>query len=438
MRCAPPYAVLLVLILASTHVLAWGRTHTAIRQWAVKALPDWQRELLGPEATDKLCGEFKSLQDQHAGGKSPELDKYCRPPGARVSLHDVPPPEAGLRAIQWYLWQVGANLRKGEKVEAMKFLGVLCHWNEDPGSPSAHSSPITESVLRQLVPPVREKENLNYLFGYGGIADAGAFKIPEETYRPKLLGASISEAAARIYQGQRMLRYHNSRYIIPVAQDTMYGDGRKADEARAAAALYNAKHVADILYTALCLAADRVDPSEAAALATQRLTEWLSDYTGGPLIPHPYYVVPFLVNQSMDAKRKLHPLQFSGEGKAADVAHGFGMGAPFALDYTLAPGGVFAEFTCRVGLHPTAGPSGKVSFRVEVNGQVAAKTDFIAAGAPPQALKVPLPSTEVVKLTLATEPAPGSQSLDNLTVWSEPTLHRAVNVPSYQPPRGAD
>jgi len=249
--------MLMFIVLSETDLEAWGRGHGLIRHWAVEHLPEWQRELIGKEHFKDLCTKYTSLQDKHAGGKRPDLDKYCRPPGPRPSLHDVQPIERGVPAMQWYLYPVGECIRKGEKGEAVKFLGVLCHWNEDPGSPSAHSSPVSETILRQLIPPPKDKQNLNYIFGYGGISDQGKYTIPEEDYTPKLLGASIPEAGARIYQAQRALRYHNSQYIVPVIQGTVYGDAAKADEARAAASLYNAKHTADVIYTALCLAADR-------------------------------------------------------------------------------------------------------------------------------------------------------------------------------------
>ena len=426
---APHTAMLLVTLLGASRVFAWGRGHALIRPWAVSRLPQWQKELVGEPALTMLCSEFMSLQDQHASGRRPDLDRYCVPPGARVSLHDVGPAHAAAPAMAWYLDQVRAHLRRGERTEAMKSLGVLCHWHEDPGSPSAHSSPVTETVLRQLIPPPDDKQNRNYLYGYGGIADRGRYTIPNEPYKPALLGASIAEAAARLYQAQRVLRYHNSQHIVPVIRDEMYGDGSGADEARAAGALYNAKHVADVIYTALCLAADRVDPGEAGTLRTQRLTEWLSDYAGGPLIPHPHYVVPFLVDQSMDAERRLHPLRFWGEGRAAEVAFGFGMGAPFALDYTFAPSGAFAEFTCRVGLHVVAGKQGHVKFRVHVNGRLAQETDFMGSREPAVLLRAALPASPVVRLRLETVPAPGSPSLHNLAVWAEPTLHREPTMP---------
>jgi hypothetical protein len=402
---------------------AWGKGHRLIRLWAVSRLHDWQREWIGQEHLDRLCREYTSLQDQHAGGRAPELDPYCLVPGVRLSLHDVNPAEASFQAKRWYLERIIESLREGETDEAMKFLGVLCHWNEDPGCPSAHCSPITEQQLKVLIPPPADKQNLNYLYGYGGIADVGNYEIPEEEYRPRLLGASIEEAAARIYQHQRLLERRAAARIVPLVQDMMYGDGTKADQQRAEAALENARHVADVIHTALCLAADRIDADEADTWSRQPLTDWLPEFTGGR-VGHPYYVTPFLVNQAMDADRKLHPLLLPGPDGERPIEHGYGMGAPFTLNFTLAPAGVFERFTCRVGLHPNASEGGEVAFAVLANGEELYRTQPIRSGDPPATIDVRLPEEGVLKLGLQTIPADPEASKQNLTVWADPTLHR--------------
>lgn len=404
---------------------AWGKGHRLIRLWAVSRLHDWQREWIGQEHLDRLCREYTSLQDQHAGGQAPELDPYCLVPGVRLSLHDVNPAEASFQGKKWYLERMIESLREGKTDEAMKFLGVLCHWNEDPGCPSAHCSPITEQQLKTLIPPPADKQNLNYLYGYGGIADVGNYEIPQEEYRPRLLGASVEEAAARIYQHQRLLERRAAARIVPLVQDMMYGDGTKADQQRAEAAVENARHVADVIHTALCLAADRIDADEAKAWSRQPLTDWLPEFTGGR-VGHPYYVTPFLVNQAMDADRKLHPLLLTGREGERPVEHGYGMGAPFTLNFTLAPGGVFERFTCRVGLHPNAGEGGEVAFAVLANGEELHRTNPIRSGDPAVTVDVRLPEEGVLKLGLQTIPADPAASKRNLTVWAKPTLHLSV------------
>ena len=404
----------------TSELWAWGKGHRLIRLWAVARLPKWQRALIGTESLDRLCQDYTSLQDKHAGGKAPELDRYCQVPGVRVSLHDVNPAEPSAKAMLWYLEQITQRLQANEIDEAMKYLGVLCHWNEDPGCPSAHSSPISEQQLKMLLPPPKDKQRYNYLYGAGGIMDVGNYEIAEVAYQPQLLGRTPQEAALRIYQHQRLLQRQAATHIVPIVQDVMHGDGRVADKHRSAAALANARHTADIIYTTLCLAAGRLDGNQTKQ-DHQRLTQWLPEFRGG-MIPHPYYVTPFLVDQAMDAQRQLHPLAFFNED--ARIATGYGMGTPFSLDFVLAPGSVFDEFTCRVGLHAQAGPHGAVAFAVVANRQELIRTEPLQAGDEPVSIRVKLPRAEVLKLSLQTIAAEDSTASHNLTVWAEPTLRR--------------
>lgn len=414
---------MVILLVPAQPVWAWGKGHRLIRLWAVARLPEWQREWVGQEHLDRLCRDYTSLQDRHAGGNAPELDPYCIVPDVRVSLHDVNPAEASFQAKRWYLKRIMEHLQDGHTDEAMKFLGVLCHWNEDPGCPSAHSSPVSERQLKRLIPPPKDKENLNFLYGYGGIADIGTYVLPEEDYRPRLLGGTIDEAVARIYQHQRILESGAAARIVPLVQAVMAGDTAKADEQRAAAALDNARHVADVIYTVLCLASKRIDEEESAGLATQPLTDWEPEFAGGN-IGHPYYVSPFLVNQAMDADRRLLPLALPGEANAGKIEHGYGMGAPFTLKFTIAPGGVFDRLTCQVGLHPAAGDEGEVTFVVLANGEELHRTGPIRSGEQAEKIDIRLPQTGVLKLSLQTVPSNAAASKQNLTVWADPVLHR--------------
>lgn len=401
----------------------WGGEHRLIRLWAVARLPEAQREFVGQRHLASLCGDYTSLQDRHAGGNAAQLDAYCRVPDVRVSLHDVNPPEPSAKALVWFVGQVIERLRVGETDEAMKYLGVLCHWHEDPGCPSAHCSPVTEAALKILLPPPPEKANLNYLYGYGGIAATGAFQIAEAEYLPRLLGATVEEAALRMYQHQRQLERRSAAHIIPIVQDIVYGDGVQANRLRAEAALDTARHIADMIYTVVSLARDTIDPDQTARFRQQRLSEWLPDARSA-MIGHPYYVTPFLTDQAMDARRGLHALSFSGENEGSRVEFGYGMGAPYSLDFTLTPGGVMQRFTCRVGLHPTAEPSGEVEFAIVVNGNELVRTRPIRAGQPPESIDIVLPKVDVMRLSLQTHPSNAADSKQNLTVWGEPMLHR--------------
>lgn len=267
-----------------------------------------------------------------------------------------------------------------------------------------------------------DRARCNYLFGAGGIADIGEYELADVPYTPRLLGRTREEAAMQIFQRQRLLERNAAAHIVPLVQDMMRGDGTKAAKHRAEAALYNAKHIADVIHTAVCLAADRFDGG-AKPGDTQPLTEWLP----GPMGKrpgHPYYVTGFLVNQAMDAKRNLHPLAFGGVGKARKVAQGFGTGAPFAIDYTLAPGGVYRRFTCRVGLHETAGADGEVAFAVLINGKEALRTKPLGPNDVPEIISIELPADKILRLSLVTIPTDPEKSLSNLAVWGDPTLSK--------------
>lgn len=408
-----------VLGLASpSEVFAWGQGHRLIREWAVQRLPEWQRKAIGEEHFRNLCVNYKSLQDQHAGGRAPELDRYCKVPGARLSLHDVNGPEVSAKAALWYLDQIVGRIREGDLDEAMKFLGVLCHWHEDPGCPSAHSSPINEAQLKILVPPPKEKARYNYLYGAGGIADVGRYQLPDEDYHPRLLGRSREGIALRLCQHQRLLERNAAAHIVPLVQDMMHGDGSKAAQHRASAAHYNAKHIADLIHTVLSLAYQRFDGSQGE---TQKLTDWLPD----PIRKrsgHPYYVTGYLVDQAMDAKRNLHGLRFAIDPFGSSSPSGFGTGAPFSIDYTLAPGNVFARFTCRVGIHEAAGNDGAVAFSVVANGKELIRTKFLRRSDPPTGIDVQLPVAAILKLSLNTIAEDSSKSTSNLAVWADPVL----------------
>ena len=411
-------SIALIVLGEPAKVLAWGKGHRLIRLWAVSQLPQWQRQRLGRQAIERLCKDYTSLQDTHASGRAPQLDPYCIVPGVRLSLHDVNPAEPSAKATLWYLDRITEKLKAGQTDEAMKYLGVLCHWNEDPGCPGAHSSSISEAQLKQLIPPPKNKAKYNYLYGAGGIMDTGSYKIPKVRYQPRLLGRTREEAALRIYQHQRLLQRAAGTHIIPIVQDMMFGDGKKADQHRSAAALANGRHTADVIYTALCLATGRFDDKR--TWPRQKLSKWLP-VSPMRMIPHPYYVTPYLTDQAMDARRNLHPLAFPKQpGK---VRTGYGMGTPYALNFSLAPGRVYRRLTCRVGLHPTAGRKGAVTFVVVANGKELARTKPIKAGAAPADIDVVLPQANVVNLSLRTIAAKNSMPSHNLCVWGNPTLH---------------
>jgi hypothetical protein len=408
-------ALLLILAMASQG-LAWANGHGWIRQWAVQRLPERHASLIGEAHLHALSHDYTSLQDRHASGRRPDLDPYCRPPAGDVSLHDVNDTGATFVAVRWYLQQVRDHVQAGKHDEAMKYLGVLCHWMEDPSSPSMHASPVDEMTLRELLPPPPDMRNTNYLYGAGWIdlegndlARAGHTMIPDEPYEPRLLGTSMNEAAARITIEQREIRRRAAGRIIELIQARIDSNDDTLAKRVGAALLDSAQLTCDVIHTAACLAADET-LGEAQPLSLVGVTP----HRPAGLTAHPYYAIHYLANQAMSADRQLHSLQFAEQG--------FGVGAPVSLRFTVPTGGVYRELTTRVGLHPTAGPNGAVVFKVLIDGRAVATSTTIRSGDDPVRLSVAIPDVLVIELTLQTVAVDGSNPEHNLGVWGDPLL----------------
>ena len=415
--------VMAVLGCAATQTLAWGSAHRWIRQWAIERLPQWQVDYVGDAHLEALATKYTSLQDAHAGGTRADLDRYCVVPAQRLSLHDVNDVAPTLAGMTWYLERTIKHLRGGERDEAMKYLGVLCHWCEDPGSLGAHTSPVSEATLRVLLPPPAAFANRNYLYGAGWIGLEKDVGLDDGTYQPLIIGRDVAETAARLTHLQRLLMQRNAGLIVPAIIGRTENDTARFDKAVGDALAYNARLVADIIYTVTCLAAQRVDPQAITSLNTQSLIDWVSDYRGGGT-SHPYYVVPFIKNQAMDAERRLHPLALPDGDGERPVSYGLGMGTPFKLTYTLANNGSYERFVVDVGLHPTAGPEAGIIFAIVLDNQEIARSTTMTTGQAAQRLSIALPKQNIFQLTLVTIAAEDSTPTHNLAVWAEPHLLR--------------
>ncbi len=415
----------LAMLTLSSPTVAWGRGHSIIRSWAVAQLPDWQQRSLAPVA-EKLTRDCLSLQDTYAGSKDPALAPYCDPANAQVSLHDVVDPVPAGRGMVWYLERVTDCWQAERWDDAARYLGVLCHWLEDPGSPSAHALHcvgITEAMLRDLLPPPADKAKFAYTYGHHGIADTGQYTIPADARRtPRLLGATILEAAFALLHGQRRVARLARAMVLPMLSAQLHANPAEADLLRGEQARLTAELVADALYTALCLATGRIDPAEARAcdgLPVAGLE--FAPFRGKA--GEPYVWVPFLIGQSLDARRAAHPLAVLG--RAAPFETGLGMGAPATAELPFAPAGAWARLTATIGLHPAAGPKGAVQFVLQAGGQELYRSPTIRSGEPGVAVDVTLPEGELGLLALTTEPVDGSESSpDNQCVWGEPRLWR--------------
>ncbi|MDZ7617948.1 MAG: NPCBM/NEW2 domain-containing protein, partial [Patescibacteria group bacterium] len=292
--------------------------------------------------------------------------------------------------------------------------------------------------LRQLIPPPPEMQNRNYLFGYGWIGLEANLGLEHADYRPQLIGGTESQAAARLTHLQQRLKRHSAGLIVPAILGKVENDAQRYEAAVGEAVRRTAELTADVIYTAVFLAMQDEaagEPPEAAHLRELSLTDFLPDTDAGST-RHPYYVVPYLVNQSMDDRRALHPLEIADGVKTFQPANGYGMGVPYTLPFTLALGGEYREFRTTVGLTPQAGERASVSFEVLVNGESVAKAGPIRRGDAARKLHVALPPEPVFKLELRTTTEDAEYPLHNLSAWGDPTLVlRAALANGHPAPR---
>ena len=401
----------------------WGGGHQVIRERAVASLPAWQHELLG-ESASALCNDYLSLQDQHAGGQRPELDAYCLPEGPGVSLHDINDVSRTTIAMRWFLQRIRDCVQAGEIDEAARYLGVLCHWFEDVGSPTMHATEgfINEPFLRELLPPSGDQQRRHYLYGAYGIADTGHYDLPpEEDYAPVLLGRTIPEAALHMQRRQKLQARGGRQAIVPLVMAMQHGYTEEAARIRGRLLAEQAETSADVVFTALSLATDRIE-GDTSHLDTVPLTDFVSDYRGGRT-SRPWLWVPFLIDACFDTHRDIVELQVLSDDGVTSFDRGVGMGTPFALRWTFGPAGVYSRFSVTVGLHPESATEAATVFRLLANGEEIPHTEPITAGEPGRALEVILPAGgDAIELTLQTQLPEDVSGEGCLAVWGAPRL----------------
>jgi len=413
-------SIALTISMAAT---GWGGGHEVIRERAINCLPAWQQELIA-EADETLSHDCAALQDLHAARKREGLGPYCEPEGATVSLHDINDVADSTVAMRWYLDRIRETLEAGQMTDTVRYLGVLCHWFEDVGSMSLHCTEgfIDEPSLRELIPPPDEKRGRHYLYAASGISDTGRYDMPEtEDYTPRLLGRTVEEAALHMQRRQRLQARAARQIVVPFVMDEMYGDGSESARLRGQLVSNASRTSADLIYTALCLATNRTEDNT-AHLDAIPLTDFVSDYRGGKTSA-PWRWTPFVVDAIYNQRRDVVTLEVPVEGGTQTFERGVGMGAPFALDWTFGPAGVYSRLEVTVGLHPDSKEGTSAIFAVLVNGEELAATDPIAAGDPGQTLSIPLPSEgDAIELTLRTRVPEGLSGNGCLAVWGEPRL----------------
>lgn len=139
------------------------------------------------------------------------------------------------------------NLRKGEILEAAKYLGSLAHFTEDNTCP-VHVLP--DKTIAQLL----NSPNYPQPIDIHRAVDRAVFTVSISGYEPRLLGENLVEASEAIYFRFRENRINARAKIVPLIQAVFAEDEAGIAKYGAAAAEPAARLFADILHTVCTLA----------------------------------------------------------------------------------------------------------------------------------------------------------------------------------------
>jgi hypothetical protein len=415
----------LSLSLAPSPACGWGAPHSTITRAAAAVLPDWQKQLLG--------AELKPLGDHHC--LIPDLvftDKESAPfatmtnyPGVRYLklLHVPATPQENGEVLRYFVGRAAASFDEGKLGDAARYAGTLVHVLEDWGCP-AHAVPNDNmfTLFKQFLPP---PESYRHTLLHSPV-ESGTFAVDIGDYQPRLLGTSADEAAFNLLLRVQGATVQARGQVIPIIQALYSGNTNAANAAQQAAAVYDAKVVADALFTLCCLGRKRFDG--AASLASADLSQRFPLEAPDLYMPQtsffskPYWghaTPDVILSEGQPVPLKLNVSE-QGQTVTKTFTAGIGTGTRSALTYQI-PSGVYERFTAQVGLHADLGKSGQVIFEVSGNGKTLAKLGPVMGAAPAQTVDVPLGSVTNLQLTVTSS---GGDGTGNYAVWGEPKLHK--------------
>lgn len=425
--CVSLACVIIAETLTVSCAWGWGAPHGTITQAALKTLPAWQRETLGAEGP-ALGSLYCTIPDLVYARK--DLAPYAMVPEQPgtvylVNLHLPASPAENEALLRSFMGRAVEALRTNNVAAAARFAGTLAHMLEDWGCP-AHAVPGDNmfTLFKQFLPP---PDAYRYTPLHGPIEN-GTFAVDLGGRRPRLLGASVGEAAFNLLQRSQEATVQARAQVIPIIQALYAGDTNACNAAQQRAAASDAAVVSDALYTVLCLGCARVVPEEAADLSAVDLSAFAPLEAPNLYVPQScFFGKPFwgfvtrgvsLRNGKEPEPLRLRVADGGGQPAVKTFATGWGTGTRSALSF-LVPPGVYGRFRVRAGLHAELGASGQVRFEVLGNGRRLAAVGPLDGEAPSKLIDVAVAG--VTNLQLVATSAGGDGS-GNYAVWAEPQL----------------
>jgi len=318
--------------------------------------------------------------------------------------------------------------------DAARYMGTICHQIEDYGSPS-HTMPGDNmfTLLQQFLPA---SEAMRDKLLHSPV-ESGELTVKIPSYTPQLLGTTVNEAAWKL-----MHRIHegiiNARTTtIPIIQALYLEDAKTVELHQLKAATFDAKIVADALYTTLCLGTrttrDLEESPEGETLKSTSISAYYPLEAANLYFPQTQFfssphwgharsgVILAEGNRAMPLKLWVDSKTGPQELEFPDgISAGMGRSLSFLL-----PAGVYSRFTVLAGLHPELGAKGKVEFTIVADGKTLSSA-VISGTEPARVLECDLSGVSEVQLTLNSN---GGDPKSNYAIWANPTVHKPKTTP---------
>ena len=437
-------ALMMTLGLAAGNGLwGWGgKPHAVITRAALEALPQWERDIW-KDLLPKIIQEYCLIPDYYLS--RPDLAGYAILDDYQVKFteydyriqqeffirnghyHLPCDQKMNFRIYEFFLERIVSALKAKKIEDAAKFAGVLLHVIEDFSAPSHSVTGDNQFYLfMQFLPP---PEKFQYARLHGPIESGNvSAKIPD--YRPKLLGASPSEAAFHLHRLMNQNIIQARGKVIPIIQAIYREDAPSADAENSVMAARAAQVAADALDSAFQIAYDQSDAAELAGLREFDISGLIALEATDLAWRQPQSFRPTGYPSSniiLNRERQPLPLKLMTDqsGKRIEKTFATGIaagtrksltGEPCVLTY-IVPENVYDRFEVTAGLHPGLAVDGAVVFQVKGNEKALFESGPRTRKDPAIDIRVPLKGIKEIQIIAFPDT---KDTADNYVVWGEP------------------
>lgn len=420
---------LLIVALLAAHAHAWGPMHHSITEAAFDSLPEWQRTLFAAQRQKLIEFDCMIPDLMRAPSNRKALAPFLTLPDGTPFTHEPHSRQHNYRQVLHYFTRAVEQVRAGELDEASRWAGCVLHFIEDCGSP-AHTVPgdNQHGMMKDFleVPEIYRDRPLH------SFIESGQLALDLAGYRPRLLGTTVPEASSHLLERMNFAIRNARAQVVPILQGVFKNDQPAVDAGRRRAATVDAQVSADLLYTFLCIARNRFEPAETAALERVSMTDLTplevmnqSYFPQFSYFSNPYFGYPVRGGILKDGADK-QPLELKVKTNDTVAVQrfegGFGAGTHTRLTWQF-PAGVYDRFTCHLGLHATLGAAGNIAIRIYADGVAVYETGILTGD--DTARPVDLPLRNVQELSIDIEARAPVKPASNYTVIADPTLHKA-------------